>query len=296
MLTLTISDGGCLHISGGSGTGKTSLLFALTEVPENWQRLCNYNKIPEKPLKVFRLPAFNFDSPNEIWHRRAINEAGTYDEKQPLIEFLEEAMAYPEQAYYAVHIMEIGRMKPSIQHALVHILHNGEIVNPLTGISIGKAAGIAFIADSNYAAADRHHFFLAEKDTALFNRMNETGIIIDHLNQQEEAMILKNIKGSIGAAAVPDEIVDQITRLGYLIREEQNANGSLQSVSPVSMRQYIAFLRKAARSELPPEDLVDMTLFALAAHEDQSVINELKSIVFGIERGYEMDEISEIAF
>lgn len=295
MLALSIADGGCIHISGGSGTGKTSLLFAL-EVTQNWTQLCLYNHIKKKPLKIFRLAAFNFDSPSELWHRRAINQNGTYDEKQKLIEFMEEAIAHPEAAYYVVHIMEIGRMKTQIQHALVHILHNGEIINPLSGESIGSAENIAFVADSNYAAADRHHFLLAEKDTALFNRLNETGIMIDHLNQQEEAMILRNIKADIGAKDIPDELIEKITFMGHLIRVEQMKNGALQSVSPVSMRQYIAFMKKAARSDLPPEDLADMTLFALASREDQGVIHEIKALVFGIARHkYKMDEFSEMA-
>ena len=84
--------------------------------------------------------------------------------------------------------------------------------------------------------------------------------------------------------------------MGHLIRVEQMKNGALQSVSPVSMRQYIAFMKKAARSDLPPEDLADMTLFALASREDQGVIHEIKALVFGIARHkYKMDEFSEMA-
>ncbi|NND34906.1 MAG: hypothetical protein HKN76_20135 [Saprospiraceae bacterium] len=297
MLALTIADGGCIHISGGSGTGKTSLLFALTEVQQNWVRLCIYNNLEEKPLKMFRLAAFNFDSPGEMWYRRAINADGTYDEKQNLVEFMEDAIANPDDAYYAVHIMELGRTKPSIQHALVHLLHDGEIVDPLTGNSIGSGENIAFIADSNYAAADKHTFLLAEQDTALFNRINQTGIIIDHLSQQEETKILMSIRRALNVDNVPDALVEQIAQLGHLMRVEQNENGALSSVNPVSMRSYISFLKKASKSDLPPEDLADMTLFALASAEDRGVINELKSIVFGIQKyRYEMDEFSEMAF
>jgi hypothetical protein len=62
------------------------------------------------------------------------------------------------------------------------------------------------------------------------------------------------------------------------------------------MRQYIAFLKKAAKSDLPPEELADMTLFALASRDDQAVINEIKSRVFGIARHkYKMDEFSQMA-
>ncbi len=295
-LTLTIAEGGCLHLSGNSGSGKTSLIEAVANDPENWRHLCLHNGIEHKPLNLFRLAAYNFDSPNEVWHRRAINANGTYDEIQQLIVFIEYAIEHPDEGYFAVNIMEIGRMRPQIQNALVHLITRGDIINPLNGNSIGRAS-IAYIADSNYVAAEQHDFLLAEKDTALFNRINETGIEISHLGQEEEFTILKSIKSKIGCRELPDELLEKITYLGHLIRREQLENGALTSINPVSMRQYMSFMKKAARSNMPPEELVEVTLFALASKEDRSTINELKSYVFGINQDrLTVDEMDEIPY
>ncbi len=297
IICITIVNGGRLHISGASGSGKTSLIEALCAVPENWRWLCQHNDLEFKPLSMFHLAASNFESPNEVWYRRAINSKGTYDEIQKLIVFVTYAIKHIGKAYFSINLVEAGRMKPVIQHSLVNLMTRGTIIDPLTGDAIGLGEGIAYIADSNYAAADQHDFLLVDLDTAFENRLNETGIVLDHLSQEEEFLVLRRMRSSIGAEQVSDEIIEKITQLGSMIRDEQLCNGALTSISPVSMRQYRSFLQLAAKSNLPPEDLVDITLFALANAEDRETANELKSYVFGIDRdAYADSEYDEIPY
>ncbi len=295
LLTLAIADRGCLHISGGSGTGKTSLLFALTKMPKNWSLLCKYHDLAPLPLRPFHVAGFNYESPSELWYRRSIDQDGTYDEEQKLVDFLRESIAKTDEAYYLLHLMELGRTRSEIQHAYVHLIEKNDLIDPLKGESMG-VLNLAVVADSNYAAAHQFEFLLAEQDTALFNRINESAIKIDHLSADEESAILKEIKCHLGAEEVPDALIEKITDLGNMIRTEQLENGALSSVSPVSMRQYISFLKKAVRSPLPPEELVDATLLALASDEDLETISELKARVFGAksytERNHQFDDIA----
>jgi hypothetical protein len=180
-----------IHISGPTGSCKSSLLDALYLVPENFHGLCQGLGFQEKPLKVFPIETVTYESPGELIVRRALKDGPTYDEKSRLIEALEEAAGSNGDYYPLIWLREMGRVhSASVQGGLLNLLYKGDIVLPDGSRIDGRH--IAWIADSNYQSEQDSTHTLVTFDDALKRRFT-INLTLDYLTAEQEVQVLTHI-------------------------------------------------------------------------------------------------------
>ncbi len=284
-----------VHISGPTGTGKTSLINALIENPENWRLLVSHLGIPYMPLRVVTHSAVGFESPSDLFYRRAIKPdgGGTYDEPSALLSDLKKLSRKSQKKYYSVvWISELLRMPGAVQSAFVELINKR--ITDSKGKYIGDGNKIAWLFDSNYqAAADNNlHFELSPFDEALKAR-NTIMLNMDYLNIEQEIGILReystiNKKSEI----IPNEMLYELVEMASYIRQAKN-RGELAALPMPTFRQYFAFLRMAASTNLETEDLFEVVFFGLGNNADKTA---LKSVQQEIKYKYETDSPGRYKF
>ena len=187
-----------IHLSGPTGTAKSSLIEALYLAPENFRVLCKELGYEDKPLRVFPCEMALFESPGELYQRRALKDGATYDERSSLVNALSDASVIKEKHYPLIWLREIGRVHATmVQGGLLNLMTKGDIVLPDFSRLSGK--GIAWIADSNYQAENDSRHNLVPMDEAL-NRRFSMQLTMDYLPAEQEMAVLSNIvQGEINA-------------------------------------------------------------------------------------------------
>ena len=79
-----------IHLSGPTGSAKSSLLEALHLVPENFNAICSGMGYKVRPVKLFAIEMATYEAPGELFQRRALKGGTTYDEKSRLVQSLHE--------------------------------------------------------------------------------------------------------------------------------------------------------------------------------------------------------------
>ena len=180
-----------IHLSGPTGSAKSSLLEALYMVPENFLGICaglGYNSLP---LKLYPIEMATYEAPGELYQRRALKDGTTYDEKSRLVMSLEEAAQCRGQCYPLIWLREIGRVhSSSVQGGLLNLMTRGDIVLP-NGTRI-DGRGIAWVADSNYQAEQDSTHTLVTLDDALKRRFS-INLTLDYLTTEQEVQVLHQI-------------------------------------------------------------------------------------------------------
>ena len=158
-----------VHLSGPTGSAKSSFIEAMFLVPDNFHSIGRALHLNEKPLTLFPIEMVIFDTPSELWQRRALDKGTTFDEKSPLVEALIKAQKIKKDHYVAIWLREIGRVhSASIQGGLMNLMTRGEIILP-DGHRI-DGSEIAWIADSNYQAeSDSTHTLVTFDDDLVVN-------------------------------------------------------------------------------------------------------------------------------
>jgi hypothetical protein len=284
VLTTSICNHEVCHISGPTGTAKSSLLETIDLVPENFEALCLAMGYRVIPLKVFYIEMVVYETPGELLQRRALKNGTTYDEKSQLVECIEEASGLREKTYPLIWLRELGRVHtPSVQGGLLDLITNGFINLP--DKSKIKGMGIAWIADSNYQAESDATHTLVVFDDALKRRF-VNNITMDYMSHEQEIQILKEIikVEPLLAPVVPsDELIDKVVKLGQEIRS-QKLEGNLLSVPMPTICGYLAFLRMAGRlPHLTPQELSMYTLLGLCSKEDRRQVTGVLNKVFGLQ-------------
>ncbi len=179
------------HLSGPTGSAKSSLLEALAQAPSNFSSLCEQVGGRLLPLKLFPVEMAIFESPGELFQRRSLNNGSTFDEKSALVQALEQAAALAGQAYPLVWLREIGRVHSAmVQGGLLNLMCKGEVVLP--GGQRLDVRRVAWVADSNYQAENDSTHTLVTLDDALKRRFT-VHLTLDYLSAEQEEQVLRNL-------------------------------------------------------------------------------------------------------
>lgn len=180
-----------IHLSGPTGSAKSSLLEALYLVPGNFQGICKGLGIEDRPLRLYPVEMATFETPGELYYRRALKSGTTFDEKSRLVEALEDASKTNGDVYPLIWLREIGRVhSSSVQGGLLNLMTKGDIVLPDGSRIDGRK--IAWVADSNYQAEQDSTHTLVTMDDALKRRFS-VNLTLDYLSSEQEFRALQHI-------------------------------------------------------------------------------------------------------
>ena len=180
-----------IHLSGPTGSAKSSLIEALYRVPENFQGCCAGLGFSYRPLKLYPIEMATFEAPGELYQRRALKDGSTYDEKSRLVAALEQAAREGRDCYHLVWLREIGRVhSSSVQGGLLNLMTKGEIVLPDGSRIDGRP--ISWVADSNYQAEQDSTHTLVTLDDALKRRFT-INLTLGYLSAEQEVQVLHHI-------------------------------------------------------------------------------------------------------
>ena len=275
-----LTHGEFIHLSGPTGSAKTSLIEALYLVPENCTALCVALSFEYKPLKVFPVPICTYETPSELFSRRAIKNGATYDEDSRLVQALEEAVSIKEHSYPVIWLREIGRAHAaSVQGGLLDLMTRTEILLP-DGRRI-DTSNVAFVADSNYQAADDVHTQVTFDD-ALKRRL-AFNITMEYLSADQEVEVLRQLMGTwVIPKHLDHDPLLKLVQLGQSVRRCR-AEGALLSVVPPTIYGSLACLRMLR--ELPHlslQQVTAVTLLGNASPSDKKLIPGIYQEVFGL--------------
>ena len=264
------------HVSGPTGTGKTSLIHAVAD-HVNWRLICRMTGFDYKPIKLFVTNMVSYETPQEIERRREMKNATTFDAYSDLVRYMVEGNKLAKTHYPLIFIKEIGRAhSPAVQNALVTALEKPTIyLFDGTALDIGE---IRFVMDSNYVSEEDDIYVLTEFDTAL-KRRPEINLTCDYLSLEEETMIVVNER-KVKAKDLPR--VKMVVELGQKIRIRRK-EGNLQSLTPPTIYGYLAAVKLMEQQpEMPMEHVMGSTLLGNAKEEDSEEAWLLYDEVFGL--------------
>lgn len=272
-----------LHISGPTGTSKSSLLEALYLEPKNFSAICAVLGFPVLPLKLYTIEMATYETPGELYQRRALKNGTTYDEKSRLVEALKDADKCKGKCYPLLWLREMGRVhSSSIQGGLLNLITKGDIILP-DGTRI-DGQGISWVADSNYQAESDSTHTLVTFDDALKRRFT-INLTLDYLTFEQEVQVLRHIFNLAleKKQKISMELILQVVRLGNVVRR-QRSEGNLLSVPPPTIWGYMAFMRAAMLLPfLSLQQVATATMLGNASLEDRKYITSVFNEVFGIQ-------------
>ncbi len=279
-----------IHLSGPTGSAKTSLIEALYRVPENFSHVCNRLGLPVKLLKVYPVEMAVYETPGELYQRRSLKGGTTYDEPSKLVESLKDAEASTDANYPLVWLREMGRVhSSSVQGGLLDLMTRGHILLP-DGNTI-RGEFITWISDSNYQAENESTHTLVTLDDALKRRFS-MNITLDYLPADLEILVLQHLVRETHASELKRDLIVKVVAMGQEIRKHR-VEGRLQSVPPPSIYGYLAFLRMAgAMPHLSLQQITQTTLMGNASLEDRKLNHSVFNQVFGLKM--EEDETTTI--
>jgi energy-coupling factor transporter ATP-binding protein EcfA2 len=279
-----------VHLSGPTGSAKSSLIEALNLVPENFNSVCTALGFPVRPLQLYPVEMVTYEAPGELYQRRALRDGTTYDEKSRVAAALEEAEKNGKNSYSLVWLREIGRVhSSSVQGGLLNLMTKGDIVMPdNTRINGHK---LSWIADSNYQAEHDSTHTLVTFDDALRRRF-AINITMDYLSLEQEVQVLENIfRERGGNGKINLDLIIRVVQLGNAIRQ-QRSEGNLRSLIPPTIYGYIAFLRMAsALPHFSVQQVAQSTLLGNASMDDRKKAASVFNEVFGLQSVLEEDEV-----
>lgn len=180
-----------IHLSGPTGSAKSSLLEALHLEPLNFRLLCASLDYPRLPLQIHPVEMAVFEAPGELYQRRSLRRGHTYDERSILVAALEKAAKQSGRAYPLVWLREIGRVHSStVQGGLLNLMTKSEIILPDGGRL--DCRGVAWVADSNYQAEQEGAHTLVALDDALKRRFT-INLTMDYLSAGQEVEVLNHL-------------------------------------------------------------------------------------------------------
>lgn len=280
LLAVALSGGELVHLHGETGTGKTALIEALMMEPGNWQALCGMRGIPHKPPRVHAVEMVSYETPGELYQRRAIRNGSTCDEESVIIASVREGIASCDKYYNVIWLREMGRVhSAAVQGGLLNLLNRGMIRLPDGTLASGR--GIAWIADSNYHTEETARHTLVDEDDALSRRWT-VSIPFKYMSPEEEVRVIRHLRGIGQIPDVDDELVVKIVELGRAVRA-QRSQGNLPSLAPPSLYGFFAFFRMHdALRELSIQEVAEATLLGAASPSDREQVLGVFSEVFGL--------------
>lgn len=270
-----------IHTSGPTGSAKSSLIEAMT-LPDNFFPICESLGLPnKKPIKLYAAEMACFESPGELYQRRALEGGTTYDEPSIVIQSLREANKYKRTHCIVMWIKEIGRAHaPSIQGGLLDLM--GNIIIRLPDGSTIDPSGIAWVCDSNYQAENDSIHTLVTLDDALKRRFS-INLTMDYLSAEQEEQVLHHLIRKWRLKPDLRMLVPKIVKLGQKVRH-QRLEGNLQSATPPTIYGYEALLKMLdALPHLSLRDAVFHTILGNTGLEDSKAAMAVFNEVFGLQ-------------
>ena len=280
-----IAKGELIHVSGPTGSAKSSLIEAMT-LTENFSPVCKSLGLPSsKPVKLYTAEMACFESPGELYQRRSLKNGTTYDEQSIIIQSLKDAQKYKKTHYVVMWIKEMGRAHaPSVQGGLLDLMDKTIIRLP-DGSTLDPS-GIAWICDSNYQAESDSVHTLVTLDDALKRRFT-INLTLDYLKAEQEEQVLHYLISKWKLKPDFKMLVKKIVNLGQKIRR-QRLEGNLQSVIAPTIYGYEALLKMMdTLSNLSLRDAIFCTLLGNASMEDYKSAVAVFNEVFGLQAGVE---------
>lgn len=184
-----------IHISGPTGSAKSSFLEALHYVPDNFTAICRGLGLKPRPMVLYPIEMATYEAPGELYQRRALKNGTTFDEISQLVQALKNAERNVKKKYPLIWLREIGRVhSSSVQGGLLNLMTKGDIIFPDGTCVDGKK--IAWVADSNYQAEQDSTHTLVTLDDALKRRFT-INMTMDYLTAEQEVQVLEHILGKI---------------------------------------------------------------------------------------------------
>lgn len=288
-LVYAIASGQFTHISGPTGSAKSSFIEAIQLVPQNFNIVCRSLGFPVLPLKVYPVEMATYEAPGELYQRRSLRNGSTYDEESGLVKALKDAASGPDECYYLIWLREIGRVhSASVQGGLLDLMTIGDITLP-NGERV-SARRTAWVADSNYQAASDAVHTLVTLDDALKRRFT-VNLTLDYLTAEQETEVLREVIGPVEEEEFANELILQAVQLGHIIRSNKQ-DGNLQSVVPPTISGYLAFYNMTCTlPHLSRQQVVMTTMLGNASPEDQKQVAGVLNQVFGFQRDESEDFI-----
>ena len=277
-----------IHLSGPTGSAKSSVLEALA-MAENYLPLCAINNLPVKlAVRILPVEMATFESPAELYQRRALRDGSTFDEPSSLVLALRQAEELKGEAQPVIWLREMGRVhSPSVQGGLLNLMCKSDIILPGGDHIDGR--GISWVADSNYQADGDATHTLVTLDDALKRRFS-INLTQDYLDGEQEEEVLHHLMGGEEARAEIIEMIPGVIRLGQEIRS-QRLEGNLQSITPPTIYGYLSLLRlQQAMPCLSLQDAVNATMLGNASLEDSKQASTIFNRIFGLQSEMDMDD------
>jgi len=278
IMTFAICRQKAIHLSGPTGAGKSSLIEAITEEPENFRLLCEYAGYDYKPPLLYEIEMVKFDTPGECHERTRIKSTGTVDVPSLIIDALLDARKKQKDHYPIVYFMEMGRVHTaSIQGGLLNI-----VGKPYVKLADNKKIptdNVCFIADSNYQAADDATYTLVTFDAALKRRF-DINMSIPHFPEENQVHILHDLVHDTLDKNPDVELIKNIIRLGQEIRQYK-AEGNLESVTEPNPKGYLTCYEMIKSLPGIGIDLaISNTMLGNAASDDLKLVDSSIQNVF----------------
>jgi MoxR-like ATPase len=275
------------HLSGPTGSAKTSLIEAMQAVPENFRGICQSLGFSEKPLRVFPIEMATYEAPGELYQRRALKNGTTFDEESGLVRALTEAAKSNGQLYNLIWLREIGRVhSATVQGGLLDLMSREDIILPSGNRIDGR--GIAWVADSNYQVETDATHTLVTFDDALRRRFT-VNLTLDYLPAEQEMQVFQHLIAEGQFKKVEDDLIAKVVMLGQVIRRHRS-EGNLLSVPPPTIYGYLALVRMAqALPHLSIQQVALATLLGNASPEDRKHVSAVFNEVFGLQAGEDDD-------
>lgn len=292
-LVWAIVSGEFIHISGPTGTAKSSLIEALTRVPENFNLACRALRLKQKPLYLYPIEMATFETPGELYQRRSLSGGSTFDENSIVVNALLDADKRRDTHYTLIWLREMGRVhSASVQGGLLNLMYKGEIELPNGNEIDGR--GICWIADSNYQAESDSVHTLVTLDDALKRRFS-VNLTLDYLPAALEIQVMTELAKRSGFYNIDPKTITMLIYLGNAIRAEK-MNGELTSIAPPTIDGYFTFLKMHnVLNHFSLQEIASSTILGNASKDDEKQASQLFSQFFGMHMAEEEEDISMIS-
>jgi hypothetical protein len=282
IVTLCILESATLHLSGPTGSGKSTLIEYVSS-PRNFNAVLRGLSLKtSKVPRLYPIQMATFDSPSELYSRRALRGGETYDEDSIIVKALKDAALHSD-AHPVFWLREMGRVASAqIQGGLLDLITPHPILLP-DGSRIQVTA--CWIADSNYQAEHDATHTLVPFDEALKRRFSHQ-VTLPWLPAEQEAEVLKHLLAQRRISEqrhnISEDILAKTVKLGASIRARK-AEGVLTTLVPPTIYSYLAFLQLLARTDWSVWDAACCTLLGNASQQDAKLLPAVFNEAFGLE-------------
>jgi hypothetical protein len=99
-----------IHLSGPTGSAKSSLIEAISLEPANLLPVCDAIGFVKKPVELFPVEMATYETPGELYQRRSLKDGTTFDEESDLVEAISSAGKKTKTRYPLIWLREMGRV------------------------------------------------------------------------------------------------------------------------------------------------------------------------------------------